>query len=71
MGSSVITARPSPSAFSASPGPLVPLAPMAPPKAAPMAATQAAISSSVCRVRTSYSLYFDNSCRISLAGVMG
>ena len=70
-GSSAITARPNISAFSEKPGPLVPVAPTAPPKDAPMAAPQAAISSSVWSVSTSYSFSRDNSCRISLAGVIG
>ena len=37
-GSSAVTARPMPSLLSAMPGPLEPVTPMAPPKAAPMAA---------------------------------
>ena len=51
-GSSVITARPIASAFSATPGPLVPVTPRLPPKLAPMAAPTAAISSSAWNVTT-------------------
>ena len=53
IGNSVMTARPRPSIFSDRPGPLVPVAPIAPANEAPMAATQAAISSSTWSVRTS------------------
>jgi hypothetical protein len=45
-GNSVITARPMASCLSATPGPLVPVNPTLPAKAAPMAAQTAAISSS-------------------------
>ena len=41
-----MTARPIASLLSASPGPLVPVTPSAPPKLAPMAEPMAAISSS-------------------------
>ena len=51
-GSSVMTARPIASALSATPGPLVPVTPSAPPKLAPMAAPIAAISSSAWNVTT-------------------
>ena len=52
-GSSVITARPRASPFSAIPGPLVPVTAKAPAKAAPIADVMAAISSSAWKVRTS------------------
>ena len=45
-GSSVITARPIASLFSATPGPLVPVSPSEPPYDAPIAAPMALISSS-------------------------
>ena len=45
-GSSVMTARPMASTLSERPGPLVPVTPTAPANDAPMAAVQAAISSS-------------------------
>jgi hypothetical protein len=51
-GSSVITARPIASLFSATPGPEVPVSPSAPPYAAPMAAPMAEISSSAWKVFT-------------------
>ena len=44
---------------------------MAPPNAAPMAEVTAAISSSAWNVRTPKFLYFVNSCKMSLAGVIG
>ncbi len=70
-GSSSITARLMASLFSATPGPLVPVAAKAPPKAAPMAAPMAAISSSAWKVRTSKCFWAARKCRMSLAGVMG
>ena len=70
-GSSVITARPIASLFSASPGPLVPVNPSAPPNDAPMAAPMAASSSSACIVFTPKFLNRANSFRMSLAGVIG
>ena len=70
-GNSVITASPMASVFKAKPGPLVPVTPIAPANEAPIAAQQAAISSSAWITRTSYSRYLDNSCKISLAGVIG
>ena len=51
-GSSTTTASPSASLFSASPGPLVPVSASEPPKAAPIAAPIAAISSSAWKVTT-------------------
>jgi hypothetical protein len=51
-GSSVITARPMPSALSAMPGPLEVVIAIAPPNAAPIAEVTAAISSSAWKVRT-------------------
>jgi len=51
-GSSAITARPMPSCLRAIPGPEVPVAPMAPPNEAPIAAVTAAISSSAWKAVT-------------------
>ena len=70
-GSSTITASPIASALSATPGPLVPVQPSAPPKLAPIAAPIAAISSSAWNVITPKFLCADSSCRMSLAGVIG
>ena len=70
-GSSAITARPIPSPLSATPGPLEPVTPIAPPKEAPMADVTAAISSSAWIVRTRKRLCSASSCRMSLAGVIG
>ena len=70
-GSSVVTARPTVSAFSATPGPEVVVTPSAPPNAAPSAAPTPAISSSAWKVRTPNRLCLDSSCRMSLAGVIG
>ena len=58
-GNSVITARPMPSDFSDMPGPLVPVTPIAPPKAAPITAVIAEISSSAWKVRTPKFLRLD------------
>ena len=60
IGSSVITARPSASDLSATPGPLVPVTEAAPVKAAPIVAPMAAISSSAWKVRTLKALSRDN-----------
>ena len=70
-GNSVITARPTASAFSDMPGPLVPVTAMAPPNDAPMAALMAASSSSAWKVRTPKSFRRESSWRMSLAGVIG
>ena len=56
---------------SATPGPLEPVTPMAPPNAAPMAEVTAAISSSAWKVRTPKFFWRDNSWRMSDAGVIG
>ncbi len=53
------------------PGPLEVVTDMAPPNAPPMAAVIAAISSSAWNVRTPKFLCRANSCRMSLAGVIG
>ena len=70
-GSSVMAARPMASALRATPGPLVPVRPIAPPKAAPMEDPTAEISSSAWKVLTPKCLKFDNPSRIELAGVIG
>ncbi len=70
-GSSVITAKPSASPFSAMPGPLLAVTAISPANAAPMAEVIAAISSSAWKVSTSKCLCLASSCRMSLAGVMG
>ncbi len=57
--------------FSDMPGPLVPVAPIEPPKAAPITAVSAAISSSAWKVRTPKFFRRESSWRMSLAGVMG
>ena len=66
-----MTAKPSPSAFSEIPGPLLAVTPIFPPKAAPMTAAIAQISSSAWKVFTPNSHRIANSCKMSLAGVMG
>ena len=70
-GNSVMTAKPSDSDFNDKPGPLVPVMPTAPANEAPIAAQQAAISSSAWITRTSNSLCLASSCSTSLAGVIG
>ncbi|SLH70139.1 Uncharacterised protein [Mycobacteroides abscessus subsp. abscessus] len=70
-GSSVITARPMVSLFSASPGPDVLVTPSAPPSDAPSAAPIPAISSSAWKVVTPKFLCLLSSCRMSEAGVIG
>jgi len=70
-GSSSIMARLIASLFRHTPGPLVPVAARAPPKAAPMVDPMAAISSSAWTVRTLRCFQRDNWCRISDAGVIG
>ncbi|SKV12565.1 Uncharacterised protein [Mycobacteroides abscessus subsp. abscessus] len=70
-GSSVITARPTASLLSATPGPEVLVTPRAPPNEAPRAAPIPAISSSAWKVSTSKFLYLLSSCRMSEAGVIG
>ena len=70
-GSSSVTARPTVSAFSTTPGPLEVQTPSAPPKLAPSAAPTAAISSSAWNVRTPKRLCRERCSRISEAGVIG
>ncbi len=70
-GSSSITPRPIASLFKATPGPEVVVTPSAPPNDAPSAAVTPAISSSAWKVRTPNALCFDNSCKMSDAGVIG
>ena len=70
-GSSTITARFIASLFNASPGPEVEVMASAPPKAAPIAAQTAAISSSAWKVVTPKFLNIASSCRRSEAGVIG
>ncbi len=70
-GSSVITARPMVSDFSAMPGPEVVVTPSAPPKRRPRAAPMPAISSSAWKVVTPKRLCLLSSCRMSEAGVIG
>jgi hypothetical protein len=70
-GSSRATARPIVSAFRSMPGPLVTVTPRWPPKDAPSAMLEAAISSSACTVRTPKRLWRDSSCSSSEAGVIG
>ena len=70
-GSSVITARPTASDLSATPGPEVVVTPSWPAKEAPMAAPTPAISSSAWKVVTPKPLCFESSCRMSEAGVIG
>ena len=70
-GSSSITARLMASLFKQMPGPEVLVAANAPAKAAPTALAQPEISSSHCTVVTPSDLCLANSCRISVAGVMG
>ena len=71
IGSSVITARPTVSAFRSMPGPLVPVTPRWPANDAPSAMFAAAISSSAWIVSTPKFLCFDSSCSNSDAGVIG
>ena len=70
-GSSSITARFIVSDFRQMPGPDVDVTANAPAKAAPTALAQAEISSSHCTVIAPHDLCFDNSCSMSVAGVMG
>ena len=70
-GSSVITARPIASDFSAMPGPEVVVMPSWPEKAAPMAMPMPAISSSAWSVETPKALCLLSSWRMSEAGVIG
>ena len=60
-----------PLALQPSPGPLVPVTARFPANEAPMAEPIAAISSSAWKVRTPKFLCFDNSWRMSEAGVIG
>ena len=70
-GTSAITAKPMASLFRARPGPEVEVAARQPAKLAPIAVQTPAISSSACTVITPKSLRLDNSCKISVAGVIG
>ena len=70
-GSSVITARPIDSDFSAMPGPEVVVTPRLPANDAPMAAPMPAISSSAWNVVTPNALCLLSSWRMSEAGVIG
>ena len=70
-GSSVITARPIVSDFSAMPGPDVVVTPSAPANEAPSAAPMPAISSSAWNVVTPNALCLLSSWRMSEAGVIG
>ena len=70
-GSSRVTASPTVSPFSTTPGPLEVQTPKAPPKLAPRAAPTAAISSSAWKVRTPKRLCRERFSRISEAGVIG
>src|SRR3954454_13026267 len=70
-GSSRLTARLMVSPLSDTSGPLVGVTPRWPAKAAPSAEPMADISSSAWNVRTPKFLRFDNSCKMSEAGVMG
>ena len=70
-GSSVITARPIVSDFSAMPGPDVVVTPSAPANDAPRAAPMPAISSSAWNVVTPKDLCLLSSWRMSEAGVIG
>ena len=70
-GSSVITASPMVSDFSASPGPDVVVTPRLPANDAPRAAPMPAISSSAWKVVTPNDLCLLSSWRMSEAGVIG
>ena len=70
-GSSRETASPMDSDFSATPGPLVVVTPIAPPKLAPRAMPMPAISSSACSVVTPCRLSAASAWRMSDAGVIG
>ena len=70
-GISTATASPIASVFSAMPGPEVVVIASAPAYAAPIAEVTAAISSSAWNVITPKSLYWESSCRMSEAGVIG
>ena len=70
-GSSVITARPMVSDFSAMPGPDVLVTPSDPANEAPSAAPMPAISSSAWKVVMPNRLCLLSSCRMSEAGVIG
>ena len=70
-GSSVITARPIASDFSAMPGPEVVVTPSCPQNDAPIAAPMPAISSSAWSVVTPNALCLESSWRMSEAGVIG
>ena len=71
IGSSMIAASPSVSAFRSMPGPLVPVTARWPANDAPSAMFTAAISSSACSVMTPKFLWRESSCSSSEAGVMG
>src|SRR5258708_1079932 len=71
IGSSVITASPNASAFRPRPGPEVVVIPLEPANDAPIAEQIPAISSSAWNVLTPKFLYFESSCKISEAGVIG
>src|SRR5678815_5870252 len=71
IGSSVITASPIASAFSARPGPEVDVTASEPAYAAPMLDVIAAISSSAWKVTTPKSLYCARAWSMSDAGVIG
>ena len=70
-GNSVITAKFIASLFRQMPGPEVVVTASAPANDAPTAEAHPAISSSHCTVFTPSDLCLANSCRISVAGVMG
>jgi hypothetical protein len=70
-GSSSVTASPTVSDFSTTPGPADVVTPSAPPKAAPRAAPEAAISSSAWNVRTPKCFSCASCSRTSEAGVIG
>ena len=70
-GSSSVTASPTVSDLSTTPGPLEVETPSEPPKEAPRAAPTAAISSSAWKVRTPKCLWRASSSRIPEAGVIG
>src|SRR4051794_21735861 len=70
-GSSRVTARPTVSDLSTTPGPADVVTPSAPPNDAPSAAPTAAISSSAWNVRTPNALWRASSSRIDDAGVIG
>ena len=71
IGSSMIAASPSVSAFRSMPGPLVPVTASCPANDAPSAMFAAAISSSACSVITPKFLWRESSWSSSEAGVIG